>query len=355
MLTTQPHQRQATIVVAGVDTHKDTHHGAVLDLAGRLLADQQFPATTAGYRQLLDWIASHGVIDQVGIELTDSYGAGLTRHLKSEGVTVVQVTTTDKASRARRGKSDQLDAIAAAQKVLAGMAVATPKDTTGIVESIRMLTIVRDSAVKDRTAAANQFAAVLVTAPAGLREQLDGLKPTARRNTARAFRPELARLAEPIQAAKQVLKRLATRIAELDAEITAADKELAALVATVAPTLVASFGIGTHTAARLLMTASSNIDRIGSEASFARLCAAAPIPVSSGKTNRMRLHRGGDRQANRALHLIIIGRMKNDPKTKAYIAKKLADGKTKKDAIRALKRYVAREVFNTLKRDLNLS
>ena len=355
MLVTEPVQSQATIVVAGVDTHKDSHHVAVLDLVGRVLADRAFPVTGAGYRQLLDWVAGHGVIESFGIELTDSYGAGLTRYLTGQGVAVLQVTTTDKAARARRGKTDRLDAIAAAQKVLAGLARAIPKDTTGSIESIRMISIVRASAVKDRTRAINQFKALIITAPTELREQLGGLTTATALKLARTFRPDPTRLAVPAVAAKQALKRLAARISELDPEIAAAEKELGRLATAVAPTLIARPCIGPITAAQLLMTASSNITRIHSEAAFARLCGAAPIPVASGKTHRMRLHRGGDRQANYALHMIIIGRLKNDPATKAYRDKKLAKGHSTKDAIRALKRYVAREVFNTLKTDLNLT
>ncbi|WP_460948470.1 IS110 family RNA-guided transposase, partial [Okibacterium endophyticum] len=342
MLTTKTDQQQEreTIIVAGVDTHHSTHHVAVLDLNGRVFGDHEFPVNTAGYRDLLGWVAGHGVIDQVGIELTDSYGAGLTRFLQAQNVTCVQVTTTDKAARARRGKTDQQDAIAAAQKVLAGLATAIPKDTTGSVESIRMLTLVRDSAIKNRTQAINQLKAVLVTAPATLREQLDGLTPAVLLKTIHALRPDTSRLAEPTHAAKHGLKRLAARISDLNTEISDADRELDTLVARTAPTLISHPGIGTHTAARFLITASNNIDRIRSDASYARLCGAAPIPVASGKSRRMRLHRGGDRRANSALHMIIISRLRHDQRTRDYRDKKLAQGHSTKDTIRALKRYI---------------
>lgn len=352
MLITEHAPQQATIVVAGVDTHKNTHHVAVLDLAGRVLGDREFPVSSTGYRSLLGWVSAHGVIDRIGVELTGSYGAGLTRYLTAEGVTVREVNTTDKATRARRGKNDTIDAIAAAQKVLAGMATATPKNTTSSIESIRVLTVVRDSAVKNRTQALNQLGALLVTAPAELRELLDAMNLSQVATRARSFRPDRARLADPVQAVKIALKRLGDRIQDLDLEIAAADKELKTLVTATAPTLLACYGIGTHHAARFLITASSNINRIRSEAAFARLCGAAPIPISSGKTRRMRLHRGGDRQANKALHMTIIGRFKNHPPTAAYRAKKHAEGHSKRDTIRALKRYLAREVFNALKTDL---
>jgi transposase len=354
MLTTQPERAQATIVVAGVDTHKDTHHVAVLDLAGRALADAPFPASAAGYRRLLEFVAGHGVIDKIGVELTGSYGAALTRYLIAEGVPVVEVNTTDKATRARRGKDDAIDAVAAAQKALAGMASATPKDTTGATEAIRLLTAVRDLAVKQRTQAMNQIHAHLVTAPEQLREPLRAMPRATLLQTLRSLRPDRARLADPVQAAKVALKALADRIRVLDQEIAHADADLTGLVQATAPTLLARPGIGVHTAARFLITAAANVDRLHGDAAFARLCGAAPVPVSSGKTHRMRLHRGGDRQANRALHMIVIGRIKTDARTQTYLAKKLAQGHSKRDAIRALKRYLCREVLHALRADLML-
>lgn len=353
MLTASPELQKTTILVAGIDTHKDTHHVALIDMNGRELADHAFPVTTSGYRQLLDWVAGHGVIDRVGVELTGSYGAGLTRFLQGAGVTVLEVNTTDKATRARRGKDDRIDAFAAAHKVLAGMATATPKDTTGLVESIRVLKLARDSAVKNRTKALNQIKDLRITAPAELRETLDGLGLTQIARKAAAFRPDRTRLSDPTQAAKLALKRLGDRVAALEAEISDADKDLTVLVTEAAPSLITHPRIGIKTAAQFIVTIGANIDRIHSDAAFARICGAAPIPVSSGKTNRMRLHRGGDRQANSALHIIVIGRFIDHQPTIDYRDRKLAQGHSKRDIIRALKRYVAREVFNTLKTDLN--
>lgn len=348
-------QRQATIVVAGVDTHKDSHHVAVLDLTGRVLGSRGFPTSAAGYGMLLDFVAGFGLIDRVGVELTGSYGAALTRHLIGAGVSVVEVNTTDKATRARRGKDDVIDAVAAGQKVLSGMAIGVPKDTTGISEAIRILTVVRDQAVKQRTQSWNLLKALIVTAPDELRQQLRKLTPARLLTATRNLTADTGRMHDPGQASRQGLRRVAERITAIDQEIRDADRELAALVAQAAPTLLNRPGIGVHTAARFVITAASNIDRIRSDAAFARICGAAPIPVSSGKTHRMRLHRGGDRLANRALHMIIVGRLKNDPKTQAYIAKKLANGHSKRDAIRALKRYVAREVYYALKTDLHIT
>lgn len=353
MLTSTATPVQAATVVAGVDTHKDSHYAAVLDLAGHVLGDRQFPVSTAGYRDLLDWAGSFGVLDRVGVELTGSYGAGLTRFLTAEGLEVLEVNTTDKATRARRGKSDLIDAIAAAQKVLSGMATAVPKDTTGPAEAVRMVKLARDSAVACRTKALNQIRDLRITAPAALREQLDGMTLPAIARLARNYTTGTGpdALADPEQAAMRTLRRLGTRVGQLDEEIKEATAELDALVASLAPTLIARPGIGTHTAAQFIVTCGTNLHRIRTDAAFARICGAAPVPVSSGKTTRMRLHRGGDRQANKALHMIVVGRMRNHQPTLDYIAEYTATGKSKRDAMRSLKRYVAREVFNALKSD----
>jgi transposase len=343
---------QKAILIAGIDTHKDTHHVAVLDMSGQLLADRPFPVNSTGYQELLDWVASHGVIDRIGIELTGSYGAGLTRFLIAAGVTVVEVNTTDKATRARRGKDDRTDAIAAASKVIAGMATAVPKDTTGLVESIRMIRMVRDSAIRNRTKALNQIKDLRITLPAELRESLDGMNLTQIAKHTAALRPDRTRLADPLHAGKLALKRLGQRVQDLTDEIRDADHDLADLVGRAAPTLLSHHGIGVNTAAQFIVTIGANIERIHSDAAFARICGAAPIPMSSGKTNRHRLHRGGDRDANSALHIIVIGRFKNHQPTINYRDRKLAQGNSKRDIIRALKRYVAREVYYCLKTDL---
>lgn len=367
-------------LVGGVDTHKDVHHAAVLTGVGVLVADRAFPADEAGYQAMLEWMVGFGPLVRVGVELTGSYGAGLTRHLQAAGVEVVEVNTADKATRARRGKDDRSDAVAAAQKVLAGMATSVPKDTTGPVESIRILLLTRNSAVTDRVRAQNQIRDLLVTAPAGLRAELGAVRGRvallraiethpagatgtqtvkgakrsggAKQTKAAVGARALTALADPGTATVFALRRLAARVRELDAEVAELDAALKTLVTPLAPTLLAMPQIGTLTAAQLLITAAANIDRIGSEAKFAHLTGTAPVPVSSGKTHRMRLHRGGDRQANRAIHLIAVGRIKNHAPTQAYIAKKLAEGKSKKDALRSLKRYIARGIYGALKTDL---
>jgi transposase len=349
VLTAPP---SAPFIVAGIDTHLDTHHVAVATLTGAILADAAFPATAAGHRALLDWVASHGVIDRIGVELTGSYGAGLTRHLLAEGVTVLEVNTADRATRARRGKDDRIDAIAAVGKVLAGSATAAPKDTTGPIEAIRLLLLAREGAVKARTQAINELKAVRTTAPAALRESLPAATGALVTATAR-LRPDPARLAEPEHAAKLAMRRLATRIRHLADEIDDAEADLAALVAATAPTLLTAFGVGPITAATLLVAVGQNIDRIPSEAALARLTGTAPIPVSSGKTSRHRLHRGGNRQANRAIHTIALTRLAHDPRTRAYRDRRLAEKRlSKRDIIRALKRAIVREIYRCLKTDL---
>lgn len=341
----------ARAVVAGVDTHLDTHHAAVVTLTGELLADAAFPVSSAGYQALLDWVAGYGLIDRMGVELTGSYGAGLARHLRAAGVTVLEVNTADRATRARRGKDDRTDAIAAAGKVLAGSASAIPKDTTGPVESLRLLHSARESAVKSRTQALNELQAVRTTAPASLREALPtttGALVTA----AARLRPDTARLDEPEQAAKLALRRLATRARQLTEEIDAAESDIAALVQAVAPTLLAATGVGPITAAILLVAVGENFARIRSESALARLTGTAPIPVSSGKTHRHRLHRGGNRQANRAIHTIALTRLAHDPRTRAYRDRRLAEGLSKRDIMRSLKRAIVREIFRNLRTDL---
>ena len=339
-------------IIVGVDTHQRTHHAVALGPDGGLLGGREFAATGAGHAALLDWAAGYGLIDRVGIESTGSYGAGLTRHLLAAGIDVIEVNRPDKSTRARDGKSDPIDAEAAARAVLAGRATARPKITTGVVESIRMLLITRESAVKARTAAYSQLRDVITTAPSELHDTLIGLTGPARARKVVALRPDTTRLTDPTQAAKLALRALGRRIQHLTEEITTTTKTLDQLVADTVPTLIARPQIGTLTAAQLVITAGQNLERFRSEASFAKLTGAAPLPASSGKTRRMRLNRGGDRQANRALYLIAIGRLQNHPETQAYATRRETEGLSRRDIIRCLKRAIARETYNALHTDL---
>lgn len=336
------------LVVAGADTHSQTHHVAVLDAAtGQLLGDQQFPATQAGYRAILTFVLTLGQLIRFGVEGTNSYGAGLTRHLRSTGIDVREVIRPNRAQRRLRGKSDPLDAITAAQVALRGDDLPIPKDSNGNVESIRVLTIARNSAVKARATVLRQVKMILVSAPAAQREKLVQLGDTALLATLRRSRPG-APLTGVEHATQTALRHLARRHEHLTAEIDELTDQLRELVEQVAPALLAAKGIGVVTAAQLLITAGDNHDRITSKAAFAALTGTSPIPASSGKTNRHRLNRGGDRRANSAIHTIAINRIGTDPRTQAYIAKKMAEGKTKLEAIRCLKRHIANEVYMLL-------
>lgn len=236
-------QHSETVVIGGVDAHTDAHHAAALDQRGALLGTASFATTTRGYGELLDWLAGFGAVDAVAVESTGAYAAGLTRHLRQCDIRVVEVNQPHAHTRRRRGKSDPLDAEMAARLVLAGQATATPKRTDGIVESIRLLRVARHSAVKARSAAMVQLSELIVTAPQELREQLAQRK-TARGKAAlcRRLRPSPDRIAPPLQAAKLALRSLARRIAELDTEIAALDRQLEPLVATAAPRTPACSG-----------------------------------------------------------------------------------------------------------------
>jgi transposase len=334
-------------IVGGVDTHADTHHAAVELMNGGRVADAQFPATHDGYKRLLEWMHSFGRLHAVGVEGTGSYGAGLARHLAGEGVEVVEVNRPDRRQRRAKGKSDPLDAYAAADAVLAGRATALPKGGNGIVESIRMVHITRAGAMKARTACVNELRSLLVTAPSDLRERLAGLSGEKLTSACARLRPT-GQVADPAQGAKLVLRSLARRYQALTIEIDDLDVQLRALVTQARPDLLEIHGVGPETAAQLLITCGDNPARLTTQNAFAALCGVAPIPASSGKTNRHRLSRGGDRQANRALHLIALTRMAWDPRTRDYVDRRTTEGKSKAEIRRCLKRYIARELFKAL-------
>jgi transposase len=343
--------KRTRVVIGGVDTHGRAHHAAVIDQQGRLLGDREFPADSAGYRQLLGWLRRHGNPDTVGVEGTGSYGAGLTRYLLDQHVAVVEVDRPDRRTRRQRGKSDPIDAEAAARTVLAGTASAPAKRRDGVVEAIRALRAVRSGAIKARTAAINQLKGLLVSAPAPLREDLDQLSVAALVATCARLRPDEAALADPVQAIKAALRAVACRIHQLEEEIGLADQRLAKLVGRAAPRLLKLHAIGVDHAGQLLTTAGDNPERLRGEAAFAHLCGTAPVSASSGKTHRHRLHRGGDRDANRALHLAVVVRMRWRPRTRAYAERRTKDGLSKPEIMRCVKRYLVREVYHALVAD----
>jgi transposase len=335
-------------VVAGADTHSQTHHVAVVDAAtGAVLGDRQFSATSAGYRAVVVFVASFGPVLRFGVEGSNSYGAGLTRHLRTVGIEVSEVIRPNRTERRLHGKSDPLDAIAAARVALSSADLPTPKTGDGPVESIRVLNIVRDSAVKARANVLRQVKMILVSAPATKRERLAALKDAALLNLLRRTRP--GDVLDGVDTATiAALRHLACRYGHLTVEIDDVTDQLRTLVEHTAPALLATKGVGVVTAAQLLVTAGDNPHRITGEAAFAALCGTSPIPASSGRTNRHRLNRGGDRRANCALHQIALVRASSDPRTKAYLAKKRAEGKSTREAIRCLKRAIAREIYKTL-------
>ena len=334
-------------ITGGVDTHGLTHHAAVIDTVGRHLSNREFPATICGYRDLLDWMRSHGELVAVGVEGTGAYGAELARVLAAAGVTVIDVDRPDRKTRRMKGKSDPVDAYAAAMAVLSGRATGIPKSRDGLVEAVRVLRTARRSAVKARTQAMNQIRGMLVSAPAILREQVAGLERTALIRTLARLRPG-DDLSRPLAATRASLQRLARRHQRLDEEITGLDAEIGPLVKQAAPQLLELFGVGAETAGQLLASAGDNPERMRSEAAFAHLAGVAPIPASSGRTHRHRLNRGGDRAANNALHTIVLTRMRFDERTRAYVERRTKQGLNKKDIMRCLKRFVAREVYRAL-------
>lgn len=343
---------QRTVVIGGVDCHAEFHVASALDDRGRRLDEKRFDASEAGCAELLDWLRAHGDVREVGVESTGSYGVGLARYLACQHVRVIEVNQPHAHVRHRRGKTDAIDAEAAARKVISGEATVLAKARDGRIEAIRNLRVARNSAVKSRVAALVQLGQVLVTAPAEVRETITRRGLPAKARQCATFEVDVERIGEPPHAARFALRSIAGRIGTLDAEIKAIDGYLVVLVAKAAPSTIDLVGVGTQHAAQLLTSAGENIERFSGERAFAHLCGVHPIPASSGKTIRHRLNRGGDRQANRALHMIVVCRLRHCERTRAYMERRLAEGKTKAEIIRCLKRYVAREIYRTLHADL---
>jgi transposase len=319
----------------------------VLDLVPRLVTREPRPHRMAPLcvkRLVQDARAAAGV----------RFARLCARHLAGRGITVVEVGRPNRQVRRRHGKTDVVDAIAAARAVQSGEATATPKSHDGPVEALRALKVVQRGANKARTQGLNQLRALVLTAPEDLRGKLRGLNRRALLATCSTFRVR----ADDDSLAAMVrlsMRELAQRVLFLDAQHKAVTARLRRITTAVAPVLVAKYGVGPDTAATLLITAGDNPDRLGHEKSFAALTGSSPIPVNSGQVqDRFRLNRGGDRQANAALWRIAIVRLANDPDTRAYVERRQKEGKTKSEAIRCLKRYIAREVFNALPRDAQL-
>jgi transposase len=338
---------ETRVVTGGVDTHADMHVAAALDPIGGLLGVEEFPVSPAGYGRLLGWLGGFGTVALVGIEGTGSYGAGLARHVTAAGIRVVEVDRSDRQDRRRQGKSDPLDAVSAARAAQSGRARGAPKGRDGAVEAIRALMVAKRSARSERVQTINQARALVLTGP-------DDLRARFARNTAAGLVSGLASLrprpGDVVGYATRIaLRELGRRAEFLDAQLERLDELIAPLVAARAPGLLALHGIGPDTAALLLVAAGDHPERLRSEAAWAHLCAVAPIPASSGKVTRHRLNPGGDRQANHALWRIVLTRMSAHPPTLIYVERRTKEGLSKKEIIRCLKRYVAREVYRHLR------
>ncbi|WP_091457991.1 IS110 family RNA-guided transposase [Actinokineospora iranica] len=350
MLQSDTEEGDATadnVVVLGVDTHKDVHVAAVISMLGVFLASQSFPTTAAGYEQMLAWARTFGTVRQAGVECTGSYGAALTRYLRAHHVSVIEINQPDKATRRKRGKTDAVDAESAARAVLSGRATAIAKTSDGPVEMMRMFKLAKTSALKARTQAINQLKAVLVTTDPALRESLAGLSRWML--IRRCAELDTTDPRDAVAAAIYTLRLLGQRILRLGEEIRELEQHITTAINACAPALLHRRGIGHDSAAALLLAAGDNPERLDTEASFAALCGTSPIEASSGKTQRRRLNRGGDRQANAALYRIVLTRLRCDPSTQEYLQRRLAQGKTRREVIRCLKRYVAREVHPLLR------
>jgi transposase len=334
-------------ITGGVDTHAEVHVAAALDPVGGLLGMAEFPATPAGYGQLLGWLGGFGTVCLVGIEGTGSYGAGLARHIAAAGVRVVEVDRGDRQDRRRQGKSDPLDAVSAARAALSGRARGLPKGRDGQVEAIRALMVAKRTARAQRTQTINQARSLILTGPDDIRARFTRHGPAELVTELAALRPRPGSMVRCHTLLS--LRELGRRAEFLHSQLGRLDELIVPLVTARAPGLLALYGVGPDTAAMLLVTAGDHPGRLRSEPAWAHLCAAAPIPASSGKVTRHRLNPGGDRQANHALYRIVITRMSSHPPTRAYVDRRSKEGLSKKEIIRCLKRYVARQVYPHLR------
>ena len=334
-------------VTGGVDTHADKHVAAALDPVGGLLGVEEFPVSPAGYARLLGWLGGFGTVALVGIEGTGSYGAGLARYITAAGIRVVEVDRSDRQDRRRQGKSDPLDAVSAARAAQSGRARGAPKGRDGAVEAIRALMVAKRSARSERVQTINQARALVLTGPDDLRTRCAGHTAAGLVSGLASLRPRPGDVVG--YATRIALRELGRRAEFLDGQLERLDELIAPLVAARAPGLLALHGVGPDTAALLLVAAGDHPERLRSEAAWAHLCAAAPIPASSGKVIRHRLNPGGDRQANHALWRIVLTRMSAHPPTLTYVERRTKEGLSKKEIIRCLKRYVAREVYRHLR------
>jgi transposase len=339
----QQTRRPKFMIAVGVDTHKEQHLAVALDALGQLLAEITITANLAGYRKLTDWLTGLDGQVLVGIEGAGSYGAGLCEYLQAEGIEVFEVERPRRRER-RIGKSDRLDALLAAKKVLAGDGLSTPRGS-GTRLALQMLLVAYRSVTGERSRLYNQLQALHVSAPGALRDRIgparNGAK-LAERLTGMRTRPS-ASLQE--NTTLQVLRDIANRTRALDTQAAGYTREIEELVRSLSPTLLDEPGVGPICAGKLL---AFNPARFTSEAAFARANGTAPQPASSGKTIRHRLSRGGDRQINAAIYTIALSRSVHHADSRAYMQRRINEGKTKREAMRSLKRYLSRHLYNQL-------
>jgi transposase len=333
------------MIAVGVDTHKDSHFAVALDRLGQVLGELVIEVSATGYEELECWAASFAAGAQqlvFGIEGTGSYGASLCAYLQRSGHSVMEVERPRRRDR-RAGKSDRIDALVAAKKVLGGEGLSIPRQG-GTRAALAALLVAYHSCVRERTRLLNQLQALRVTAPIALRERLgEGSGRQLERRLQRMRARRDAGLAERVAFA--VMRDLAAHSRSLAVDAARYEQELAKLIGTLTPTLLEEVGIGPISAAKLLVC---DPGRFKSEAAFARCNGTAPIPASSGKTVRHRLNRGGDRQVNNAIHTIALSRSVHHPETRAYLDRRIGEGKTKREAMRALKRHLSRSLFKSL-------
>jgi len=338
-------------VIVGIDTHKTFHTIAVIGETGQEIEVRDFPADNAGYKNALAWAGSFGEVLRAGIEGVGCYGAGVFIFFRECGIEVYDVYKSDKQQRRRRGKNNELDAFEAAAAALSLKRCVTAKEKGELLQSLQLLKTTYEQAVKQRTASINALKADIVKLPDEMRRSLEGLSSDELVKTCSSFR--VSKDALSLEAgAKKALRSLAKRIQGLKQEAKELDLEIKRYARMLAPNTMALPGVAHHGATTFLCAAGQNIGRFKNESSFSMLCGTSPIPASTGDKHHFRLNRGGDRKANCALHTMALTRMKNCEKTQAYISKKMSENKTKKDAVRCLKRYLSREVFWSLKADI---
>lgn len=332
--------------VVGVDPHRDLHALAVVHvISGAVVFEASFAASSQGYAQALKLVEAHASGRRVfAVEGSGSFGVGLTRFLSGRGERVLEVSRL-RRERCSGGKTDALDAVRAARSVLGQERPATPR-AGGERQALQALVAAREGAVNAKCAGLGQLRDLLVTTPEPLRSELRQLTPAPLLRRLAATRPDARRDPE-LRGSLLALRSIARRVLQLTAEERELARQIEALTRKLAPQLLDQPGVGPHAAAQLVLSW-SHPGRIRSEAAFARLAGAAPIPASSGQTVRHRLDRSGDRKLNRALHLILVTRKRTHPPTRAYIERRIQEGKTRREANRCLKRYLARNLYRLL-------